>query len=216
MYRWVDWGVDLQTDRWIDRKIANLHIPLSNSSEPMSGGNQTSARVCVSWLLSHLYHSVILNMSRYHTHCSQGRNIFLCQCLSKFNYASLKAKVNETVRRNMFLITEVHLNTTLQHVAHFGPCNDSKFNYLRCVSWHLITIVACFTQKQKASTNHWASRRLKFRSYLPDNILIKPPQTHTETLRLHMSRSVFYEDRTRNSHYAKYSLEFSFSNSPLN
>ena len=166
--------------------------------------------------MTHLYHGVILNMSRYNTHCSRGRNIFLCQCLSKFNYASLKPKVNESVQRNTFLITEVHLNTTLQHVAHFGLCNDGKFNYLRCVPWHLITIVACFTQKQKASTNRWASRWLQFRSYLPDNMLIKPPETHTETLRLHMSCSVFYEYHTRNSHYAKYSRGFSFSNSPLN
>ena len=183
----------------------------------MSEWNQTSGCVCASWLLSHLYHGVIWNMSRYNTHCSQGRNIFLCQCLSKCNYASLKAKVNETVRRNTFLITKVHLNTTLQHVAHFGPCNEGKFNYLRCVSWHLITIVACFTQKQKASTNLWASRWLQFRSYLPDNMQIKPHPNHKHTRRLldYTSRSVFYEHRTRNSHYAKYSLEFSFSNSPL-
>lgn len=52
------------------------------------------------------------------------------------------------------LIIELHPKTTLQHLAHFGPCNNGHFNYSWLQVLHSLHFWSA-AQKKEAATNHW-------------------------------------------------------------
>lgn len=140
-------------------------MPLSNQSEWIIT-EQKKRQVSPMFPFPSASQCYILNMLRNNTHCSKGSNIFHCQCLSNFNYASLKAKVNRIVQKNTFLITEMQPYTTLQHLARVTIVNSIM----------LQVKALCYDCGTKSEILHESlrCRWIQFRSYLLDNTRWKP------------------------------------------